>query len=347
MSNSAINTQVAQQKIGNVQNQADSSAVYSAGAWSFKNASAVTSVTITDAGNVGIGTTNPVGKTYIAGPNTTNIGVAASNALNLAATGGALVGRRVNLGFAVVDSAVNNAASVAFEYTDQSNFGKGDLLFATRSVNTDTAPTERMRLGSEGNFRQTLTSPLTASVRPFLLKNTGFVGNGRNLLSLDSGNTDNSSSMISFEKNATTLWNIFNDSSANNGTDFVIWSASTGGVSLTSNTATSWSPRSSDERKKKNFETTQGLEEILQIEPVKYQFNSEDDSSPKRLGFKAQNLQPIIPEMVFPTGEKAEDGSDYLTITPDYLLPVLVKAIQELSAKVDAQAAEIAALKAS
>ena len=37
--------------------------------------------------------------------------------------------------------------------------------------------------------------------------------------------------------------------------------------------------------------------------------------------------------MVLTTGEKAEDGTDYLTIIPDYLLPVLVKAIQELSAQ--------------
>jgi hypothetical protein len=36
------------------------------------------------------------------------------------------------------------------------------------------------------------------------------------------------------------------------------------------------------------------------------------------------------------TGEIAEDGTSYLTITPDYILPVLVKAIQELSAKVSA-----------
>ena len=37
MSSSAITTQVAQLKIGSVQNQADSSSVYSAGVWSFVN----------------------------------------------------------------------------------------------------------------------------------------------------------------------------------------------------------------------------------------------------------------------------------------------------------------------
>lgn len=57
MSSSAITTQVAQLKISSIQNQADSSGVYSAGVWSFKNSTAVASVTISDAGNVGIGVT--------------------------------------------------------------------------------------------------------------------------------------------------------------------------------------------------------------------------------------------------------------------------------------------------
>jgi hypothetical protein len=105
-----------------------------------------------------------------------------------------------------------------------------------------------------------------------------------------------------------------------------------GGVKLT-NGATSWSAISSDRRKKKNFEPSQGLAEVLQIEPVKYHFEWDDDSIPKRMGFIAQNIQPLIPEMVSPTKEKAPDGSDYLTVTPDYILPVLVKAIQELNTK--------------
>jgi hypothetical protein len=92
---------------------------------------------------------------------------------------------------------------------------------------------------------------------------------------------------------------------------------------------TTWTNGSSDARKKKNFETTQGLAEVLQIEPIKYHFNEDDDNSKKRLGFKAQNILPLIPEMVLEKDEFAEDGSPYLTVTPDYILPVLVKAIQE------------------
>ena len=111
-------------------------------------------------------------------------------------------------------------------------------------------------------------------------------------------------------------------------TGCVIVIANTGGAYL-ANGGTSWAPISSDVRKKKNFETTQGLAEVLQIEPIKYHFNEDDNNSIKRIGFKAQNIKPLIPEMVLETGEFAEDGSPYLTITSDYILPVLVKAIQE------------------
>jgi hypothetical protein len=118
----------------------------------------------------------------------------------------------------------------------------------------------------------------------------------------------------------------------------------TGGATLSAtrgpyvnNGGTTWTNGSSDQRLKKNFETTQGLAEILQIHPVKYHFNWEDDSATKRLGFKAQNLQSLIPEMVQANGDKFEDGSDILTFTPDYLLPVLVKAIQDLNTKLQDQ----------
>jgi hypothetical protein len=108
----------------------------------------------------------------------------------------------------------------------------------------------------------------------------------------------------------------------------------TNGVRLSAGN-TSWSAFTSDERKKKNFETVPGLEALLQINPVKYHFRTQDDSEVKKLGFTAQNILPLIPEMVHSNGEKADDGTDILTIIPDYILPVLVKAIQELKAEND------------
>ena len=123
-----------------------------------------------------------------------------------------------------------------------------------------------------------------------------------------------------------------------------IISCGSGGVRLTPG-ATSWAAISSDRRKKKNFETTQGLAELIHIEPVKYHFEWDNDCTPKRMGFIAQNILPLVPEMVSETTEKAEDGSNYLTITPDYILPVLVKSIQEQQCTICSQASTINILK--
>lgn len=127
MSSSAINAQLFQAKIGSIQNQADSSGVYSAGVWSFKNSTALTSVTITDSGNVGIGTASP------------------STVLDLR--------RGAGIGVAVTLSANGNApASGNFELSqagDNScyvwNRSNNIIAFGTNNV-------ERMRLDASGNL---------------------------------------------------------------------------------------------------------------------------------------------------------------------------------------------------
>ena len=108
---------------------------------------------INSSGLLGVGTSQPIGQTYIAGPNTSNFGVAADAALNIAATGGSLANRIVNLNFAVIPSATNAVAAIGMAYGSQSGFGNGHLIFGTRSVITDTAPTERLRITSSGEVR--------------------------------------------------------------------------------------------------------------------------------------------------------------------------------------------------
>jgi hypothetical protein len=139
-------------------------------------ANAAERLRITSAGLVGIGTSQPVGQTYIAGPNTSNFGVAADAALNIAAASGALANRIINLNFAVVPSATNAVAAIGMAYGSQSGFGNGHLIFGTRSVTTDTAPTERMRIDSSGRVGIGTTSPSSYSAA------------GDNLVIADAGN---------------------------------------------------------------------------------------------------------------------------------------------------------------
>ena len=64
----------------------------------------------------------------------------------------------------------------------------------------------------------------------------------------------------------------------------------------------------------------------------------EDNPDAKdQLGFGAQTIQSIIPECVHASNEPVdESGEGAYSMLYHQLIPVLIKAVQELSAKVDA-----------
>ena len=98
----------------------------------------------------------------------------------------------------------------------------------------------------------------------------------------------------------------------------------------TSGTSTQYNT-TSDYRLKKNFKDFNGLDLVSQI-PV-YDFNWKvgvDPEEGQAWGVKAHELQEIIPNAV--SGEK--DGEEMQGVDYSKLVPVLVKAIQELEAKV-------------
>jgi hypothetical protein len=75
-----------------------------------------------------------------------------------------------------------------------------------------------------------------------------------------------------------------------------------------------------------------GLSEILTLQPIKYQRGTKVE-----LGFGAQTTRPIIPEAVYDTGEWMGEGEPtQLGMFYTSIIPVLVKAVQELTARVEA-----------
>lgn len=69
-----------------------------------------------------------------------------------------------------------------------------------------------------------------------------------------------------------------------------------------------------------------GLDEVMALEPVSFRYLPEyrDDGDRRSLGFFAEDLARVLPELV-----RESDGPSPLVVEYDQLLPVLVRAIQE------------------
>ena len=105
----------------------------------------------------------------------------------------------------------------------------------------------------------------------------------------------------------------------------------------------------SDERDKCIFgQVPHGRGFLQKINPVKFAFKDRntgcitDPEGKRRYGFSAQEIltaegdEPVI---------TSADNTDKLQLTSDYLVPVLVNAIKELSAELDALKERVAALE--
>ena len=87
------------------------------------------------------------------------------------------------------------------------------------------------------------------------------------------------------------------------------------------------------------------LSNVIKLTGVKYEwrvdeFPFENFDTARQIGFIAQDLEKVYPEVV----ETRKDG--YKTVNYDLLVPVLVEAIKELNNKLNRQEVEIKMLRA-
>jgi hypothetical protein len=111
---------------------------------------------INSSGNVGIGNSVPLGKLTIsnaAGANAPSTVTAANTYLQLGSDDyGPSNNGKFMIGFGFTDATnTNSPAYIGYEEVSTSGDTYGDLTFYTRSVTTDTAPTERLRIDSSGS----------------------------------------------------------------------------------------------------------------------------------------------------------------------------------------------------
>jgi len=122
-------------------------------------------------------------------------------------------------------------------------------------------------------------------------------------------------------------------------TNFYVTAAASLGVYLAGTSATSWSS-ASDERLKDIIEPIEGgLQKVNALRAVIGSYKA-DEAKTRRAFLIAQDLQNVLPEAV------DASNPDALGVQYTEVIPLLVAAIKELSAKNDALEARLAALEA-
>ncbi len=102
--------------------------------------------------------------------------------------------------------------------------------------------------------------------------------------------------------------------------------------------ATNGTINTSDLRAKKHiYRLSYGLNEILKLRPVQYNWNEDTDDQEQSLGLIAQEILKVIPEVV----HVPEESEELMGVNYAELVPVLIKAIQEQEATIKKQAQQI------
>jgi len=201
--------------------------------------------------------------------------------------------------------------AVVKESGDDSN-SSAAMTFAT-SQNDETLD-EAMRIDSSGKLLLGTTSALYSGTSRFGIS---FNGTTDNAIVLQTTRSATGSNFVVFANSSGTLAGIIEH---------------TGSTAVTYNT-------SSDYRLKENIKPLEnGLERLNNLKPVKFDWKEDGTSSE---GFIAHEVQEIFADAV--SGKKDAEmmqGMDYGRITP-----LLVKAIQELTTKLEAAEARITTLE--
>jgi hypothetical protein len=244
----------------------------------------VNRMTITSAGNVGIGTTSPV--TF----GTRNLDVNAGS-------GAAAY---------IVARASSNGGTTELAFDTDAGY------ISTKSAHPlifRTSDTERMRLSATGDLSFGSNSITWGNENQGIKLSKSGVGPKISLWA--------SSQYLYLGYAETAGW------------ERVYAQATSGGVYLT-NGATSWTANSDERLKTINSNIENAVDKLLTLRAVNYSWKS-DDLNRKYLGLIAQDVEKVLPELV-DKDEKDEIGT--LGVRYTEIIPVLVKAIQELEARV-------------
>ncbi len=284
------------------------------GALALQTNNGTTAVTIDTSQNVGIGTASPAAK------------------LTVASEGRGRFYRSDNTRYGDIYTD-NNAFKI------ESSTDPIILNAATgQGIRFQDAGTERMRIDSSGNLLVGTTS-----------------ANGK----LTINQTDTGARTITASSPSSYAATAFrSDSAATAGTGWYHLYGSSSGGSVNNifiygngniqNANNSYGAISDIKLKENIVDATPKLDKLMQVKVRNYNLKGEYEQH-KQIGVIAQELEHIFPSMIEETQDRGENdevlGTTTKSVKYSVFVPMLIKAVQELNAKVEAQAVRIAELE--
>jgi len=273
---------------------------------------------ITDAGNVGIGTSSPGARSDVSRAHTSSGLAAVVAAPQFAITNPASYGYPTGMLFRaplVSGAAPSNNAAIWAEWSADTNAFLG---FATSGSGT---LTERVRIDSSGNLLVGKTSS-SVSVNGFGVLPTGNTGG---MFVTSTANTST---------NGDITWAAYSSSLVQY--QFYVGYGGTVFARSTSISALS------DQREKENIRPLEtGLTEVMALQPRR--FDWKNGSASNVAGFVAQEVQAVLPDLI--DEYRISDEETRMAVKMGDILPTLVKAIQEQQAIIESLKNRIEALE--
>ena len=293
---------------------------------------------ITSGGNVGIGTSTVYSgaKLHILG------GLLAVEPTNGNTNSEILLGRGLSSLGTCAGSGITAKVNFAFEGSNDNFYQEigfvtttanqtrinsaADFYISTKAAGSS-SPTERMRIGSTG---------IACFACQVCVAEAVYVSGAFPGVKLDRGGTS-AQSDINWKNAGTSVWSIGTAVKAvGSSLDFYSYCTGDNVFKLTQTGITCFSgtvcapcfATISDYRMKSNVRPIAGLSIIMNTKPYKFEYNYDCSTS---FGMIAHELQDTVPEAVF--GQK--DGETMQGVDYMKLLPIAIKAIQELKAEID------------
>lgn len=271
---------------------------------------------IDSSGNVGIGTSSPATKTEISG-------TAAASNLALRITNTATDGySTLQMGDGNAGIYRNGSAQSAYAGASSLNL----ITVGAHNIGFSTQNTLRAIIDSSGNLLVgTTNSSITA-------------GEGFKAI-YNAGSNPYVAAVMASSSNSQTNYHLYSTGAG----AYRFYVGLAGTVYATSTTITGIS----DQRLKENIvDLNDGLDAVMALKPRKFDWKDGKGKGIKGdRGFIAQEFETVFPDMIEEWKDPAPEGEEPYKAVNANLIPTLVKAIQELNAKVDAQAVRIAELE--